>query len=53
MNEQAAWDIYYAQLVSWSLHPGYVRPEVNALTLVECAALADKMLKEREVRWPQ
>ncbi len=53
MNEQAAWDIYFAQLCSWRLHPGYLRDETIPPTYKQIAYMADEMLKQRALRWAQ
>lgn len=53
------WDLYFASVVTMSLHPGYEREGANRLTLRECADLADRMVRlrgERELKelgvWP-
>jgi len=38
------WNLYFASLVSMSLHPGYLRPDTEKPTLHELAQLADQML---------
>ncbi len=47
MDEKMAWDIYYAAIVSMTLHPGYTREGTAKPSLENCAELADQMLKYR------
>lgn len=44
------WDIYYASLVGWLLHPGYQKPDTIKPTLEEIADLADQMKEIRNAR---
>ncbi len=53
MDEKLAWDIYYAQICSWGLHPGWQKYATKAPTIEECAEMADAMLEQRKERWPQ
>ncbi len=46
------WDLYYASLMAFTLHPGYLKPGSNPPSPADVAVLADEMLKEREKRWP-
>lgn len=46
------WAVYYASIVSMQHHPGAGRREHVALTLAECARVADLMLKEHQERYP-
>lgn len=44
------WDLYFAQLVAWRLHPGYLRDGAKPLSIEECAKLADEMFSVRQER---
>lgn len=44
------WDLYFAQLAAWRLHPGYQREGAKVPSFSEIAEMADEMLKERE-KW--
>ena len=47
------WQIYFATLAAWRLHPGY-RKLNNAPTLRECAEMADEMMAiTEEDQWVQ
>ena len=41
-------DMYFASLVSITLHPGYNRENAVQPTLEDCAEMAAKMLEVRE-----
>ncbi len=43
-------DIYFASLAAWCLHPGYTRDGVSPPTMEECADLAQYMLRIRDER---
>jgi hypothetical protein len=49
-EEIAAWDIYFAEIVGWTYHPGYFRENATKPSLVECAHIADEMLFARRER---
>jgi hypothetical protein len=46
-NEQIAFDMYFASLVSMQVHPGAGTKEHRKLTLEECRDMALKMLEIR------
>ena len=48
-REMTAWDVYFASLVSISLHPGN-RKLGDEITIAYCASRADEMLIERRER---
>lgn len=49
-ERQLAWDMYFSSAVGMSLHPGAGTKDHKALSISECAELADKMLRERDTR---
>jgi len=55
MDDQQFWDLAFLQIAGWQFHPG--NPVDNRVSVVDCAALADQLLIERNKRayhecWP-
>jgi hypothetical protein len=50
-DEKAAWDIYFAEVVGWTFHPGYFRENATKPSLIECAHIADEMVFARRERF--
>lgn len=56
MDPSAAWALFYSSLVSFTLHPGYLRPGAERPDLDALAKMADDMLRrylERIEPWQQ
>lgn len=45
------WDVYFASLCGWLLHPGYLREGVQRPTMESLARMADEMLKHHDRRF--
>ncbi len=51
MNKQAVWDLYFAGVVGWTLHPGYLKEGMEKTrTFNDCADIVDEMMKVRDER---
>ncbi len=47
----SVWDFYFAGVVGWTLHPGYLKvPMGETRTFNDCANIVDEMMKVREER---
>lgn len=49
-EEVAVWDVYFAEVYSWTLHPGYYRENATKPTMEQCADQADEMIAFRRKR---
>ena len=45
MNDQQLFALYFAGIVGWTLHPGYLREGSGPKTLEQCRELAQKMVQ--------
>ncbi len=43
------WDLYFATIVGWQCHPGYLKSPGQKMDLHQCAELADAMCQTREI----
>lgn len=44
------WDLYFATMAGWMMHPGYCKDGSRPPSLEECADIADKMCAMRAER---
>ncbi len=49
-HRMEVFDLYFASVVSWTLHPGYNKPDTPKPSLAELRELVEAMLEERE-KW--
>ena len=49
-TKQVSWDVFFASVVSITLHPGYTKEGMVKPTIEDCAKMADAMMLEREKR---
>lgn len=52
-TEEQVWCLYFATLVGWTLHPGYLKPGAERLTIEQCGILADAMIAETAKRYAE
>ena len=45
MNDQQLFALYFAGIVGWTLHPGYLREGHGPKTIEQCRELAQKMVQ--------
>jgi len=41
-------DIYFATIAGWTLHPGYQRENTEKLSLTDCAIMAGQMIEVKQ-----
>ncbi len=49
-TEWPIFDIYFATVVGMSLHPGFLKVEGGPRTLLECADIAEGMIRIRRTK---
>jgi len=51
MSDAQAWDLYFASLMAFTIHPGYFKTPELLPSVQDMAKRADEMLVERRERW--